>query len=432
MAKKPKVIIIGAGATGLTTALRLLKDGVDVTVVEQSQKLGGLAGSAEVGGTRLELFYHHIFETDKAVIELINELGLSDKLRFYPANNGIYFDGQIYDFSTPQAMLAFPPLGLVDRLRFAASSAYLKLSKNWQPLERQLALEWMRRWAGKRATEVIWEPLIVGKFGDRAKDISMAWLWARIHNRTFKLGYMDGGFQQIYDVLADKITAAGGNILLGKGVDKISSTKKGVEVTCGDKTVLKADTVLATVAEPLFRKMAHLPDKPGHEHLGATCFTLELDHTFIPNYWLNINDPTFPFLAVVEHTQMVDSKPYGNRTVVYVGNYVPRDDWRYTTEPDELLKKYLPYLKKLNPEFKKSWIKKWHFAKAPFTQPIVTRDFAKAIPPHQTELPHVFMANMAQIYPEDRGQNYAIDAANKLAPVLRGDATKQHKRSTRS
>ncbi|HVI68889.1 MAG TPA: NAD(P)/FAD-dependent oxidoreductase [Magnetospirillaceae bacterium] len=430
--KKPHIVIIGAGATGLTAAWRLLQQGVDVTVVEQSQKLGGLAGSLQVGGTPLELFYHHIFETDKAVIDLIHELGLSDKLRFYPANNGIYFDGQIYDFSTPRSMLSFPPLGLLDRLRFAASSAYLKATNNWRPLEKQFALDWMRRWAGKRVTEVIWEPLIVGKFGDRAKDISMAWLWARIHNRTFKLGYMDGGFQQIYDVLADKVQAAGGALMLGKGVSKISSTKKGVEIVCDDKKMLKADTVLATVAEPFFRTMAGLSTKKsGHEHLGATCFTLELDHQLIPNYWLNINDPSFPFLAVVEHTQMIDKDAYGGKTVVYVGNYVPRDDWRYTSEPEELLKKYIPYLKKLNPDFKKSWIKEWHFAKAPFTQPIVTRDFAKHIPAHQTELPHVFMANMAQIYPEDRGQNYAIAAANILAPTLLRDAMRG-KKSTRS
>jgi protoporphyrinogen oxidase len=152
--------------------------------------------------------------------------------------------------------------------------------------------------------------------------------------------------------------------------------------------------------------------------LGATCFTIELDHTLIPNYWLNINDPSFPFLAVVEHTNMVDKSAYGGRHVVYVGNYVPREDWRYTTDPKELLDKYIPYLKKLNPDFKKSWIREWHFAKAPFTQPIVTRDFAKDIPPHKTELPHVFLANMAQIYPQDRGQNYAIDAANKLVPEM--------------
>lgn len=422
MAKKPSIVIIGGGAGGLTAALRLLQNNVDVTVVEQSPKLGGLAGSLDIGGTPLELFYHHIFESDKSVVAMIHELGLQDKLRFYPASNGIYFDGQIYDFSTPVSMLKFPPIGVVDRLRFAATSAFLKATRNWKPLERELALTWMRKWAGKRVTEVIWEPLIIGKFGDRAHDISMAWLWARIHYRTFKLGYMDGGFQQIYEVLADKIKGLGGTILTGVGVTKVTATNADTTVECDNGKKFKANAVLATVPEPFFRKMAGLPDKKsGHEHLGATCFVLELDHSVIPNYWLNINDPSFPFLAVVEHTNMVDPAAYGGNHLVYVGNYIPREDWRYTTDPAELLDKYIPYLQKLNPGFKKSWIKKWHFNKAPFTQPIVTRDFAKDIPPHATELPHVFLANMAQIYPQDRGQNFAIEAAEKLVPQILDD-----------
>lgn len=423
MTKNRSVAIIGGGAGGLTMALRLLQKGVDVTVVEQSPKLGGLAGSLDIDGTPLELFYHHIFASDKPIIAMIEELGLTDRLKFYPSNNGIYYKGNIYDFSTPLSMLKFPPLNFIDRVRFAASSAYLKTTMNWRPLERQLALDWVGKWAGKNVTRVIWEPLIVGKFGDRAKDISMAWLWARIHYRTFQLGYMDGSFEPIYEKLAQKITELGGTIMTGVGVEKLTSTEKsGVTLKLSNGKTIKAAAALATVPEPFFRKMAGLPEKTsGHDHLGATCFILELDHQLIPNYWLNINDPSFPFLAVVEHTNMVDKAKYGGRHLVYVGNYVPRDDWRFTTDPEELLKKYLPYIKKLNPDFKKSWIKKWHFSKAPFTQPIVTRDFAKDIPPHKTELPHVFLANMAQIYPQDRGQNYAIDAANKLAPEILKD-----------
>jgi protoporphyrinogen oxidase len=421
MAKnKLKVLIIGGGASGLAAAYELQKHKHEVVVVEKAPTLGGLAGSLKVQKTNLERFYHHLFTTDKAAIKMIHEIGLGKKLKFYPSSNAIYYQGEIYPFSTPMEMLRFKPVGLVGRLRFAASSAYLKFTKNWKPLERQLALDWMRKWAGKRATEVIWEPLIIGKFGDKAKDAAMSWLWARIHNRSFSLGYMDGGFQQVYEKLAQKITKKGGEIIFGQGVDSLKSKGGQVTAVLENGQTITADRAIVTVSEPLFARMAgfKLDPKKSHAHLGATCFVLELDRSLISRYWMSIHDTSFPFLAVVEHTRMVGTKPYKGRHVVYVGNYIPHDDWRFTSDPAELLKKYIPYLQKINPDFKKSWIKKWHFSKAPFTQPIVDRQYASKIPPHQTQLPHVWLATMTQIYPEDRGQNYAFAMAKTVVDKM--------------
>lgn len=410
-----KVLIVGGGATGLAAAYELQKHDIEVVIVEKANDLGGLAGSLTVGKEPLERFYHHLFASDKAAIHMIKDLGLGKKLHFYPSNNAIFYEDTIYPFSSMRDILSFPPVKFHNRLRFAVTSAYLKFTTNWKPLEKQRALTWMRKWAGNQVTDVIWEPLIRGKFGDRAKDIVMSWLWARIHYRTFKLGYLAGGFQQVYDVLGKKITSQGGELIMGQGISSLKSDKSGVRATLENRKVIKADAALVTVAEPLFAKMTKttFTSKP-HEHLGATCFVLELDRSLIPYYWLNINDSSFPFLAVVEHTKMVGTKAYGGRHVVYVGNYIPHDDWRYNTDPDELLKKYIPYLQKLNPDFKKSWIKKWHFSKAPFTQPIVARGYARRIPPNKTKMPHVWLANMAQIYPQDRGQNYAFAMAKRV------------------
>jgi protoporphyrinogen oxidase len=421
--KIQKVLIVGAGATGLAAAYELQKRNIEVIVVEKAEDLGGLAGSLKIQGEPLERFYHHLFASDLAAIDLIKELGIGDNLHFYPSNNAIYYDGAIYPFSSPLDMLRFSPVGLIGRLRFAASSAYLKFTNNWKPLERQLALEWLNKWAGRQVTKIVWDPLIAGKFGDRSKDIAMSWLWARIHYRTFKLGYMKGGFQQVYETLAAKIRGQGGELVMGQGVATLRTAKKGVTAKLENGRTITADAAIVTVAEPLFAKMTGVKLSPAasHEHLGATCFTLELDRSIIPYYWLNINDSAFPFLAVVEHTRMVGTEAYNGKHIVYVGNYVPHDDWRFTTDPEELLKKYIPYLKRLNPDFQKSWIKKWHFSRAPFTQPVVTRDYAAQIPPNKTELPHVWLANMAQIYPQDRGQNYAFAMAKKVVKEVLGE-----------
>jgi protoporphyrinogen oxidase len=414
-----KIGIIGAGATGLTAAYDLVKDGHDVTLLESADEIGGLAGSILVQGTPLERYYHHIFESDRAMIALVEELGLGPKLKFHATTTGIYHDGVLHDFSTPVDMLKFTPLSLLDRVRFGASSAALKLIRNGERLNDRRALEWIDRWAGRRAGDVIWRPLLAGKFGARASEISMAWLWARVHFRTFKLGYMDGGFHQVYEALLRGVEERGGKIETGKRLSRISQADPDgpVEVRTADGAVYEYDKVLVTVPQPAFAEATGATSDDvlqKAEYLGATCFVLECDRSVIPYYWLNINDPSFPFLAVVEHTNMVPPSEYGGRHIVYVGNYVARDDWRFTTDPAEVLERFVPYLKRLNPDFDLSWVQDWHFSRAGFAQPVVTPDYRASIPPHETSMPGVVLATMSQVYPQDRGQSYAVAMARDV------------------
>ncbi|SDW23452.1 UDP-galactopyranose mutase [Saccharopolyspora shandongensis] len=416
-----RVGIVGAGATGLTAAFDAVKDGHEVTVLEASAELGGLAASIEVGGTPLERFYHHSFRTDRAMIELVEELGLGHLLRFHRPSTGVYVDGELHDFGTPQEMLRFPKFSLLDRFRFGASSAALKFVRDGQRFNSVRALDWMRRWAGPRVTEKIWEPLLTGKFGGHAEQISMAWLWARIHYRTFELGYVHGGFEQVYRALLDAVTERGGKVEFGKPVETIRQPGATVLVGARDGSSYEFDRLIVTVPQPVFAKAAGIDDDDvlwQNQYLGATCFILECDRSVIPHYWLNINDTAFPFLAVVEHTNMVDRGEYGGRHVVYVGNYVPREDWRFTTDPAELLERYIPWLRKLNPDFDRSWILDWHFSKAGFAQPIVTPQYRSLIPGHRTKMPGVTLATMSQIYPQDRGQSYAIAMAHDVTRRL--------------
>ncbi|MEV6229458.1 NAD(P)/FAD-dependent oxidoreductase [Saccharopolyspora shandongensis] len=416
-----RVGIVGAGATGLTAAFDAVKAGHEVTVLEASAELGGLAASIEVGGTPLERFYHHSFRTDRAMIELVEELGLGHLLRFHRPSTGVYVDGELHDFGTPQEMLRFPKFSLLDRFRFGASSAALKFVRDGQRFNSVRALDWMRRWAGPRVTEKIWEPLLTGKFGGHAEQISMAWLWARIHYRTFELGYVHGGFEQVYRALLDAVTERGGKVEFGKPVETIRQPGATVLVGARDGSSYEFDRLIVTVPQPVFAKAAGIDDDDvlwQNQYLGATCFILECDRSVIPHYWLNINDTAFPFLAVVEHTNMVDRGEYGGRHVVYVGNYVPREDWRFTTDPAELLDRYIPWLRKLNPDFDRSWILDWHFSKAGFAQPIVTPQYRSLIPGHRTKMPGVTLATMSQIYPQDRGQSYAIAMAHDVTRRL--------------
>ncbi|MEU6347391.1 NAD(P)/FAD-dependent oxidoreductase [Streptomyces sp. NPDC046977] len=415
--------IIGAGATGLTAAYDAVKAGHQVTVLEAADELGGLAASIAVGGTPLERYYHHIFRSDREMIALIEELGLGGDLRFHKPTTGVLRDGRLHPFSTPLEMLRFPAFSLLDGVRFGASSAALKLVRDGERFNDRTALSWLRRWAGRGATEAVWEPLLRGKFGDRADEVSMAWLWARVHCRTFELGYVHGGFERVYAALHDAVSARGGKVEFGKRVEAIRQPEgaEQVTVTTGDGARYAFDQLIVTTPQPVFAKAAEVPADAAvwrNQYLGATCFVLEVDRSVIPYYWLNINDPDFPFLAVVEHTQMVDRAEYGGRHVLYVGNYVPRDDWRFTTDPAELLDRFIPYLQRLNPDFDRSWIQEWHFSRAPFAQPVVTPEYRAGIPDHRTHMSRVTLATMAQIYPHDRGQNYAVALARKVTRLI--------------
>jgi protoporphyrinogen oxidase len=410
--------IIGGGATGLAAGRDLARAGHQVTVFEAGDEIGGLAGSIATRGAPLERYYHHVFESDDAINGLVRELGLGDRLRFHSTATGVFHRGQSYDFTGPLDMLRFSPVSPLGRVRFGASSALLKVVSDGDRFAAQRALPWLRRWAGRSATAAIWEPLLRGKFGDRADEVSMAWLWARVHSRTFKLGYVDGGFHQVYERLAADIREHGGVIRTGDslvGLDQVGDGPVEVTTTSGTHTF---DQVLVTTPYPvLAAALGEQPDPrlTSTHYLGASCFVLRMDRSFMPYYWLNVNDPSFPFLAVVEHTNMVDRAEYGGEHLVYVGNYAERDDWRYTAEPADLLARYVPYLQKINPSFSMDQVIGWEYSKAPYAQPLVTPGYRDRMPPHQTRLPGVKLASMAQVYPYDRGQNYAIAMGRDLA-----------------
>jgi protoporphyrinogen oxidase len=419
--KKYRVAVIGAGAMGLSAAYKLIKEGHDVVIFEQSSEIGGLAGSLDVQGTKLERFYHHSFTTDKALQNLAAELGLGKKLFYKKLKTGIFYDGKSHGFSTPFEMLKFQPVPLLDRIKFGVSSAYMRVLNNYAPLEPINALEWSRKYAGKKSTEVIWEPLLRSKFGNNADNISAAWLWGRVHFRTFKLGYMQDGFDQLYTALAEAIQKRGGEIRFNQSIKSITqkSAQDPVTIRMADSRAKhEFDRVVVTTSLPILNKLLGVPGpKKQPQYLAASCFVLELKQSLIPYYWLSVNDTSFPFLVVVEQTHLSSPKDYKGRHVIYVGNYLDIDDRRYTEDPAILLKEWIPYLQKINPNFKKSDILKWHFSKAPFAQAVITPDYPKLIPKHRTKLPGVWFGTLSQFYPEDRSQDYAIRIGYKVADL---------------
>jgi protoporphyrinogen oxidase len=404
--------------------MRIAANGEVTTVLERELLPGGLAAGFEIEpGVWLEKFYHHIFRSDRDAIALIRELGLEDRLVWKAPVTATLRNGEFHQLDSPASLLRFSPLPPVDRLRLGAALAALKAMPNPRLLEGQTAMDWTRRWMGRRAYEVVWEPLLRGKFGDAAREIAMPWFWARVHDRTQQLGYLRGGFQQLYERLAERIRDAGGETRFGVTVKEVRSHGDGFIVHT-DQGSERFDRVVSTLAPRLTARLVpELPQEWRDRHewgraYGAHCLILALDRPLTSVYWLNVNDPGYPFMALVEHTNYLPASDYGGRHLVYLGNYRPMDDALMTASKDAVLDEFLPHLERINPAFDPSWVaESWMFA-APFAQPIVTVDYRDHIPPFRTPIPKLWTASMFQVYPHDRGQNYSIALAERLVKAM--------------
>jgi len=429
-----KVGIIGGGVAGLAAAYRLLQGGCQVELLEAGPLLGGQVRTFTIGGGRIECFYHHIFSTDTAVARLIQELGMEEDLAWQDSRVGLFHGGRVYPFVTPLDLLRFSAISPLDRLRLGLMGLYLRRRRDWRPYEAITAKEWIIRHAGRRSYEVIWEPLLRGKFADRADDISMAWFWGKIHVRFAsrrgilqreKLGYLLGSFGRYIDALTDRLRALGGVLHTDRSVEEIEvADGRAVGLRAGGE-LIPCDAVIATVPNGAFLKLA--PTMPQDyasllrrvQYQWATCLVVALKHPLTPAYWLNISDRSMPFVALVEQTNFVDPSHYDGLHVVYLSNYVDAASPILHKDEEELWQEYLPHIQRINPQFSPDWVvDKWLF-KDPAGQPVITVGYSP--PPHLTPIRGLYLANTTQIYPEDRGQNYSIRMGEEVARLLMRD-----------
>lgn len=426
---RKKVAIIGGGILGLSLAYELAHKSFDVTLLEKNSDWGGLASGLKIDETYLEKYYHHWFRSDRHIQGLIHELGLGYRLQFLESSMGIFLNGELHNFSGSIDLLRFKPLNIISRVRAGIVSLILQKMPYRKAMEATNALDWCYKYYGRAATKVIWEPLLKGKFGKQYSTISMAWLWARIHDRSSSrpnpigkeyLGYLDGGFQILIDTLVNKLDSFGVRLLNNVEISEYrkSANKHFLKINGKEE---KFDIVVSTLPGPVFLKLFPVSNQQKKKiekikYLGATCMILELEKSLTPYYWLNINDPKSPFLAVVEHTNFVDKSKYADKVLLYIAKYVDVDSELFRSSEDDLFDKYCDYLPKINPDFKREWVKKRYFFKSSFAQHVVTTGYS--VPDYETSIPGLYFANFTQVFPHDRGTNYAVEQALILSKLI--------------
>ncbi len=430
-----RVAVIGGGVAGMTTSYRLMQQGHDVALFEASPYLGGLVRTFDVGGSRLEAFYHHLFSTDTTVLALIEELGFGDRMRWIDSKVGWFTDGTIYPFVTPLDLARFSPLPLIDRVKLGLMGLNLRKRDDWEEFEHVTAKDWIEKNVSKKVFEQVWGPLLHGKYGDAYDKVAMAWLWSKIHLRFAsrkggplqkeQLGYLMGSFAVYVDELERRLRDGGVDVHTGTPVRQIvAEDGRAAGVVLPDGTRHAADAVVAAVPSSIFKQMAP-PLTPDYDRrldaVGwqfALCMVLTMQHSLSPIYWMNIPDQSMPFLALVEHTNFVGPENYGGNHILYISNYLEPDHRYFGMSEDELWALFEPALRTINPQFSSEWVNQRWLFKGPYAQPIITTEYRDKKPDHRTPVPGLYLENMTQIYPEDRGQNYSIRMGEEVAQMV--------------
>ena len=435
----PRVAVVGGGFTGLTTAYELSKAGYAVDVYEAAPQVGGLAAGFTLDdGFPLEKAYHFLYTTDRHMVEMSEELGIRDKLHFHPSSIIAFHKGKRYGFTTPVDLLKFKPLSMVNRIRTGITGLWLQMIKNPQPLTKVTAYEYLCRVNGKKATDLVWKPLLVGKFDIYWDKVTMAWLWTRIHQRqtskikgelTERLGYFDGGFQIVVQRWLEELDKRGVRVFTGTQITRFDERDGKPVITVGGEEK-QYDSVLAALPSNVFAKLtaqhpstteAYQKQLLDIDHLGAVLMVMRTSEPITDTYWHQIHDDDAPFLVFLSLDSLVGIENTGGRHIYYVGDYTPNDSELMKASEEEIRSRWLAGVQRFFPDFDPSSVLESHIFKFRNAQHIVDVTYESRIPSLKTPLPGYYLSNFSQIFPEDRGTNLAVRDGLKVAKMIMED-----------
>jgi protoporphyrinogen oxidase len=411
---------------GLSAAFHAIKAGHTVEVLEAAPEPGGMAAHFDLAGLSIERFYHFVCKSDLPTMELMDELGIREKLRWRTTSMGIYTNGKLHDWGNPIALLRFSEISLLSRLRYGLF-AFLSVRRNrWDAIETESARPWITRWCGAEVYDRLWKPLFALKFYQYAENVSAAWIWTRIRRigrsrRSMmqeELGYIEGGSQTLVDALCSAILERGGKISTRCAAQKVLVEDGRVTGVLTSKGVVEADAVISTVPTPLISAMVpNLPEdwKARYDsiiNMGVCCLVFKLKRSVSPHFWVNISEPDISIPGIIEFSNL---RPVGGESVVYVPYYMPGDNAKFAWGDAELLDEAFNYLCRINSALTREDIIAAHVARLRYAQPVCEPGFAAKIPPVQTPIHGLQIADTCFYYPEDRGISESVQLGQRMA-----------------
>ena len=433
----PKVIVVGGGLAGLAACYDLARQHVQVTLLEQSGQLGGLAGSIEINQQPVEHFYHFLCRTDREILALANELGIDHKIHWKHTRTAFYYQGRLYPFGTPFDLLGFTPVPWLQRLRFGLHIVSSRYRSNWKWLDQIPAKPWLIENIGEQAYDVIWSPLLRVKFGQFHDKISAAWLWHRIwrvaNSRQTLLspemfGYFEYGSKTLVDRLVQHLESCPNvTIIKNTRISRIQVDNNAITgVQMGDQ-FLPCNALISTIPLPILDSLVPGQNSPYFEklrqiqYIGVVCMLLNLKKSFSPNYWINFNDPHISFNGIIEFTNLNMTQRQAGLNLMYVPYYLSTSDPRYHFDDDVLFREYIAALKTVNPQFSEDWVIDRYVFRNPYAQAICPTHFIDLVPGIRASIQGLYVTDSAQFYPEDRTISAAIRQGRAAALMLHQD-----------
>ncbi len=423
-----KVAVIGAGPMGLACAHELLKRGHSVEIFEADDRVGGMSAHFDFNGLSIERYYHFICMPDSPLFELLSELDLDDKLRWQETKMGYFYNGKLYDWGNPLALLRFSPLSLIERLRYGLHMFYCTKVKDWSGLDKQEASEWIHKWVGPRAYDILWKNLFNLKFHHFTGNLSASWIWARIRRvgqsrkSIFKeqMGYLHGGSEILLKAFEDSILKEGGRINLSCRVEKVVVEEGKAQGLIVNGDVQHYDSIVSTIPLPFVPDM--IPDLPEDikdkyksiDNIGVVCVLLKLTKRVSKNFWLNINDENLEVPGLIE---MSNLQPF-EHNVAYIPFYLPRDKAKFRNSDESFIAEAKNIVQTVNPDITDEDIVDVHASRYGFAQPICPPGFRENLPPITGVIQGLHIADTSYYYPEDRSISESIDLGKQLAKFV--------------
>jgi protoporphyrinogen oxidase len=421
------VIVIGAGVMGLAAARRALILGHTVRLLEGARDPGGMAAHFCFGGLSIERYYHFVCKSDQPTFALMDSLGIGDRMRWRPTSMGYFTHGALHAWGDPIALLRFPHLSLLEKLRYGLLMFISVRRNSWSALERISAREWIEHWCGRRVYSELWEPLFGLKFYEYADEISAAWIWTRIRrvgrSRSSllreELGYIEGGSETLVNALVHDIERRGGVVQLGEParcVHSLDGRVVGVETA---SSRYAADAVISTVPLPFVSGLVpDLPDEcrrayEGIANIGVVCVVLKLKRSVTPHFWVNIIDPQLRVPGIIEFSNL---RPMATgETIVYVPYYMPASNALWTRDDAFFVEDALAAVCRVNSLLSSTDLVGSHVGRLRHAQPVCPPGFERKIPPVQTPIAGLQIADTCYYYPEDRGIAESVRLGQRMA-----------------